>query len=442
MNETEAGRGPLRETTVLVGVDLPARFGPNAGDCDLEELARLVDTAGGVVAGEVRQKRDKPSAATLIGKGKVEELDAVVKATEATLVVCDNDLSPAQGRNLEKALNPDDDLDAVGRVSVIDRTELILDIFANHARTRQARLQVELAQLQYMLPRLRKLWSHLERQAGGIGTRGPGETQLETDQRIIGKRLARLKKELAEIAHDRTTQTKRRDNQFKVALVGYTNAGKSTLMNAVTGADVLVQDQLFATLDATTRRVDIDERRQFLLSDTVGFIRRLPHHLVESFRATLREVAEADLLLHVVDASSEDPQHQIDSVNRVLADIVPEERDTIMVYNKMDRLSPEEAEAFRNLNGRRDGEALFVSALDADGPAEVRSAVVARLLGREQVVRLQVPLTRMDLVAVFHRTGSVLEEEHTPEHCRVAVRIREAELKRLLGRETDITVLP
>jgi len=441
MNETEAGRGELLERTVMVGVDLPERFGRNAGACDLEELARLIDTAGGVVTGEVRQKREKPSSSTFIGKGKVEELAAVVSGTDATLVVCDNDLSPAQGRNLEEALNPSDDLDAVGRVSVIDRTELILDIFANHAQTRQARLQVELAQLQYMLPRLRKLWSHLERQAGGIGTRGPGETQLETDQRIIGQRLARLKRELAGIAADRTTQTKRRGRQYKVSLVGYTNAGKSTLMRAITGADVLVEDQLFATLDTTTRRVDVDERRRFLLSDTVGFIRRLPHNLVESFRATLQEVAEADLLLHVVDASSDDPDHQIASVNTVLADLVPEERDTIMVYNKMDLLSPDAAEAFRNLNGRRDEDALFVSALDENGPDEVRSAVVARLLGREQVVRLQVPLTRMDLVAVFHRTGSVLEEEHDVEYCRLAVRIREQELKRLLGRETDITLL-
>ncbi len=442
MNETTAGKGDLHERTVLVGVDLPERFGRNAGDCDLAELGRLVDTAGGVVKGEVRQKRERPTAATFIGKGKVEELAAIVKATEATLVVCDNDLSPAQGRNLEKALNPDEDLDAVGRVSVIDRTELILDIFANHAQTRQARLQVELAQLQYMLPRLRKLWSHLERQAGGIGTRGPGETQLETDQRIIGQRLARLKRELKDIASDRIVQTKQRSKQFKVSLVGYTNAGKSTLMRAITGADVLVEDQLFATLDATTRRVDVDERRRFLLSDTVGFIRRLPHNLVESFRATLQEVAEADLLVHVVDASSEDPDHQIASVNKVLADLVPEERDTIMVYNKMDRLSPDAAQAFRNLNGHRHEEALFVSALDEKGPMEVRSAVVARLLGREHVVRLQVPLTRMDLVAVFHRTGSVLEEEHDVRHCRLAVRIREQELKRLLGREPDIVVLP
>ncbi len=426
---------------MLVGVDLPELFGRGAGDCDLNELGRLVDTAGGIVVGELRQKRLRPAPATFIGKGKADELEALVHETEATLVVCDNDLTPAQGRNLEERLNGKEDRGEMGRISVIDRTELILDIFARHARTRQARLQVELAQLQYMLPRLVKLWSHLERQEGGIGTRGPGETQLETDRRIVGQRLARLKKELADIAADRGVQTKQRANVFKVSLVGYTNAGKSTLMRGITGADVLVEDQLFATLDATTRRVEVDERRQFLLSDTVGFIRRLPHHLIASFRATLQEVAEADLLLHVVDASSEDPDRQIASVNEVLADIVPGERDTIMVFNKMDRLAPDAAEAFANFHGHRHAGALFVSALDEDGPLAVRSVVVERLLGREQVVRLQVPLTRMDLVAVFHRTGSVLEEEHDVRYCRLAVRLRERELKRLLGREPDIEVL-
>jgi GTP-binding protein HflX len=432
----------VHERTVLVGVDLPELFGRGAGDCDLAELGQLVDTAGGIVVGQLRQKRMRPAPATFIGKGKVSELEALVADTDATLVVCDNDLSPAQGRNLEKRLNAGEDRGELGRVSVIDRTELILDIFARHARTRQARLQVELAQLQYMLPRLVKLWSHLERQEGGIGTRGPGETQLETDRRIVGRRLARLKKELAVIAADRGVQTKRRGGHFKVSLVGYTNAGKSTLMRAITGADVLVENQLFATLDATTRRVEVDERRQFLLSDTVGFIRRLPLHLVASFRATLQEVAEADLLLHVVDASSEDPERQIASVNEVLADIAPGERDTIMVFNKLDLLPPDAAETFRNSRGNRHTDALFVSALAEDGPAAVRSAVVDRLLGREQVVRLQLPLTRMDLVAVFHRTGSVLDEEHDVRHCRLAVRLRERELKRLLGREPDIEVLP
>ncbi len=441
MYDTSAGKGELHERTVLVGVDLPEVFGRGAGQCDLTELARLVDTAGGVVVGALRQRRMRPTPATFIGKGKVTELEALVKSTDATLVVCDNDLSPAQGRNIETKLNEDAAEGDAGRVSVIDRTELILDIFASHARTRQARLQVELAQLQYMLPRLIKLWSHLERQEGGIGTRGPGETQLETDRRIIGQRLARLKKELADIAADRGVQTKRRRDSFKVSLVGYTNAGKSTLMRAITGADVLVEDQLFATLDATTRRVEVDERRQFLLSDTVGFIRRLPHNLVASFRATLQEVTDADLLLHVVDASSEDPDQQIASVNEVLAGLVPEERDTIMVFNKMDLLAPEQAVALGNRYANRHAGALFVSALEEEGPIAVRSAVVERLLGREQVVRLQVPLTRMDLVAVFHRTGSVLEEEHDVRHCRLAVRLRERELKKLLGREPDIEVL-
>ena len=226
------------------------------------------------------------------------------------MVIFDNELSPAQGRNLEEALAHEEE-----QISVLDRTELILDIFAAHAKTQQAKLQVELAQTQYMLPRLTKLWSHLDRHAGGIGTRGPGETQLETDRRIVGKRLARLKSELKNIAESHKVQTSRRKEQFKVALVGYTNAGKSTLMKAISGSDVFIQDKLFATLDATTRRIEIDERHQFLLTDTVGFIKRLPHNLVESFHATLQEVADADLLIHVVDASDINPATQISAVS-------------------------------------------------------------------------------------------------------------------------------
>jgi len=435
-----------RQRVILAGVDLPLRFGEETGgDCDLDELARLVDTAGGEVVGEVRQKREKPAPRTLMGKGKVDELVAAVKHTDATLVVFDNELSPAQGRNLEKALNgkearPDKPGDT-GRVSVIDRTELILDIFAAHARTRQASLQVELAQLQYMLPRLTKLWSHLERQAGGIGTRGPGETQLETDRRLVGRRLAKLKKELAAVAADREVQSKRRAQQYTAALVGYTNAGKSTLLRGLTDADVLVEDKLFATLDTTTRRIEVDERRFLLLSDTVGFIRRLPHHLVESFRATLAEVQEADLLVHVVDASHEDPEEQIASVETVLRDLVPQARDMVMVFNKMDALPADRAETLRNRMARLYPGAVFVSAVSEDGIAEVRRALVERLLGRETVVRLDVPYARMDLVAVFHRTGSVLEEEHGEHGVRLAVRLKEEELARLLRGETAVTLL-
>lgn len=435
-----------RQKVILAGVDLPLRFGEETGGaCDLDELGRLVDTAGGEVVGEVLQKRDRPAPKTLIGKGKVEELLAAVNHTEATLVVFDNELSPAQGRNLEKALNgkearPDKPGDT-GRVSVIDRTELILDIFAAHARTRQSSLQVELAQLQYMLPRLTKLWSHLERQAGGIGTRGPGETQLETDRRLVGRRLAKLKKELAAVAADREVQSKRRNEQFTAALVGYTNAGKSTLLRGLTDADVLVEDKLFATLDTTTRRIEVDERRRLLLSDTVGFIRRLPHHLVESFRATLAEVREADLLVHVVDASDPDPEAQIAAVDTVLRDLVPEERDQIYVFNKMDVVPPERRENVLNRMSRLYPGAIFVSALDPAGLDDVRRALVDVLLRRETVVTLEVPYARMDLVAVFHRTGSVLEEQHGEAGVRLAVRLKEEELSRLLGGETAVRVL-
>ena len=423
-----------RTPTVLAGVDLPEYFGRAiGGDCDLDELGRLVDTAGGRVVGAVSQRRDRPEAGTFIGRGKLDDLCGIVEETGAEMVIFDNELSPAQGRNIEKALK-----ESGNTVSVLDRTELILDIFAGHARTRRARLQVELAQLQYLLPRLVKLWSHLERQAGGIGTRGPGETQLETDRRLVGRRIAKLKKDLVEIANTRDVQARRRRDQFTASLVGYTNAGKSTVMRGITGAGVLVRDKLFATLDATTRRVEVDERHALLLSDTVGFIRRLPHHLVESFRATLQEIAESDLLVHVVDASAADPELQIRSVNEVLAEIVPEDRDMMMVFNKMDRLPGEAAERFRNRYGRLYPGALFVSALADEGVSELRSALVARLLASEEVVRLRLPITRMDLVAIFHRTGAVLEEEHDEAYCRLAVRLREEELNRLLGREPDI----
>lgn len=414
------------ERAVVAGVHLPQRLGEEqGGDADLEELALLVDTAGGVVVGSAEQRRDRPEPATFVGKGKLAELKELVADRGANLVVFDNELAPAQGRNLEKALG----------ARVIDRTELILDIFARHARTREARLQVELAQLQYALPRLTRLWSHLERQAGGIGTRGPGETQLETDRRLIGRRIAQLKRELIEVASDRRVQRRGRRGEFTVALVGYTNAGKSTLMNAITQAGVFVEDRLFATLDATTRRVEVDERHRFLLTDTVGFIRRLPHHLIESFQATLQEVADADLLLHVVEAASADPERQIESVNRVLAGIVPEDRPVQMVFNKMDRVQGDE---LRNRLARVHPEALFVSALSPAGAAAVRDAVVRRLLEREKVVRLTLPAGRPDLLAVFHRTGAVLSQEWDGDVCRVAVRLRDDELRRLLARHPQL----
>ncbi len=277
----------------------------------LDELARLADTAGALVVGELVQKRGVPHPATLLSKGKVDELKGLVAATSADTVVCDEDLTPAQVRNLEKALDR----------KVVDRSEIILSIFARHARTRESRLQVELAQLEYSLPRLRHMWSHLERLGGGIGTRGPGESQLETDRRIARDRVALLKRELTLVEKERRVQRQSREGTFRVAVVGYTNAGKSTLFNALTRADVKAEDRLFATLDSTTRRLVNPNREVLLLTDTVGFIRKLPHHLVASFRSTLAEVIEADLWLHVVDASDPEFRGHIRNVEEVLEKI-------------------------------------------------------------------------------------------------------------------------
>jgi GTP-binding protein HflX len=422
-----------RERAIVVGVNLPdAWLGGKGGACDLPELAQLADTAGAEVVGRLEQTRPKPEPATFLGSGKLAELKEMVVGREATLVVFDNDLSPAQGRNLEKQLE----------VNVLDRTELILDIFAKHASTRQSRLQVELAQLQYLLPRLTRLWSHLERQAGGIGTRGPGETQLETDRRLLGRRIAHLRTELKEIESNRRTQTASRDEIFKAALIGYTNAGKSTLMNAITQADVYVKDQLFATLDATTRRVDIDERRRFLLTDTVGFIRKLPHHLVESFKATLQEVREADLLVHVIDASSEDPEQQIAAVDKVLRDLAPKgvkaedseplRKPMLMVFNKIDLV---DGELLANRFSRMYPGALFVSGIDPAGGLAVRDAILERRLGGEMIRTVRLPLSKLGALSSFHRTQSVLEQVFDGDYCLATLRVSAIELNRLLSRE-------
>jgi len=417
-----------RERAVLAGVHLPLAWAAGmGGEADLSELERLAETAGADVVGQVEQRRNRPVPSTFLGKGKLEELKELVEETEATLVVFDNDLTPAQGRNLEKTLD----------VNILDRTELILDIFAKHANTRQARLQVELAQLKYLLPRLTRLWLHLERQAGGIGTRGPGETQLETDRRLVNRRISALDKALVEIEVTRQTQVRSREGTFTAALIGYTNAGKSTLMNGITGAGVYVKDQLFATLDATTRKVEIDERRRFLLTDTVGFIRRLPHHLVERLKATLQEVRDADLMVHVVDASSEDPEHQIASVNKVLREIVPEEKPTLLVFNKMDLVDPE---LFVNRFGRSYPGSLFVDGRSEEGAAELREAILTRLTGNELIRTVRLPITNLHCLSPFHRTGSVLEQEFEADMCLATLRLTEKELNRLLSREGAVLV--
>lgn len=290
------------------------------------ELEKLATTAGATVVGTILQKRGKVDPAYYLGKGKTFELASLCSAKESDVIICDDDLNPSQVKNLEKITN----------IKVIDRSELILDIFATHARTRQAKLQVDLAQKEYMLPRLKHLWTHLERIEGGIGMRGPGEKQLEIDRRIASKKIVDLKKKLSKIKKIKLQQLESRKNFIKISLVGYTNSGKSTLMNALTGANVLVEDKLFATLDTKTKDLKLGKGKDILLSDTVGFIKKLPHHLVSSFNATLEEAKQADLLLHVIDSSSPQAEGQIKSVNKVLRDLECDKKPTIMIFNKMD----------------------------------------------------------------------------------------------------------
>jgi GTP-binding protein HflX len=352
---------PRAERALLVGH--AGRGGAGAQDLgrSLDELGLLADTAGAKVVGRLAQRRGTIHPARFLGKGKVEELKDLAVERDADLVVFDDDLTPAQVRNLEQTLAR----------KVIDRSELILDIFAKRARTRESRLQVELAQLEYTLPRLTGMWKHLERQAGGIGTRGPGETQLETDRRLVRERIARLKRELGAVERERETQRRRRRREFRAALVGYTNAGKSTLFNALTRSDVFVENRLFATLDATTRQMVSRDRQVALVTDTVGFIRKLPHHLVASFHSTLVEAIEADLLLHVVDAS--DPAHpnHVRAVEQVLADLEVRPVETRIVFNKVDRVD-EDARAGLAAS---DPDAFLVSALVGDGLDTLRRFV-------------------------------------------------------------------
>jgi GTP-binding protein HflX len=350
---------PTAENAVLVG-----HAGREGGalECSLDELALLADTAGARVVDRIVQRRGTVHPATFIGKGKVEEVKSLAEERTAEVAIFDDDLSPAQVRNLEKALG----------LKVVDRSELILDIFARRARTRESRLQVELAQLEYSLPRLTGMWKHLERQAGGIGTRGPGETQLETDRRLVGERIAKLKRDLAAVERERETQRRKRRREFRAALVGYTNAGKSTLFNALTRANVFVENRLFATLDATTRQMVSPDRTVALLTDTVGFIRKLPHHLVASFRSTLSEATEADVLVQVVDASDPDFRRQMQAVESVLDELLTEPRPSLLVFNKSDRLEdPTMAQGLRV----EFPDCHVVSARDGEGLGPLRAAI-------------------------------------------------------------------
>ena len=316
-----------KEKAILIGVVTPEQ-NKNQAEEYLEELAFLAKTAGAIPIKKITQKLSVPNNKTFIGKGKIEEVKQLAKEGEVELIIFDDDLSPVQIRNIERILE----------CKILDRSNLILDIFASRARTANAKTQVELAQYQYLLPRLTRMWTHLERQKGGIGMRGPGETQIETDRRIIGQKISLLKKQLEKIDKQKITQRKGRGSMIRLALVGYTNAGKSTLMNQLSKSEVFAEDKLFATLDTTIRKVVI-ENLPFLLADTVGFIRKLPHQLVDSFKSTLDEVRESDLLLHIVDISNPNFESQIEVVNQTLAEIGASDKPMILIFNKTDIFS-------------------------------------------------------------------------------------------------------
>jgi GTP-binding protein HflX len=367
----------------------------------LEELERLVDTAGGLVVGEVTQHIDKPNPATYLGKGKVEELRLAIIDTNASLVVFDDELSPSQGKNIE---------DATGQ-RVIDRAELILDIFATRARSSEAKMQVELAQLQYMLPRLMRMWAHLEKFRGGIGVRGPGETQLETDRRLINQRIKLLKNKLDDVQTSRVVQRSGRREAFRASLVGYTNAGKSSILRTIGNApEVFVEDRLFATLDPLTREIDLGENTKVLLTDTVGFIRKLPHNLVASFRATLEEVNEADLLLHVIDASHPVWEEQRDVVEEVLAELGAEKKPMLYVFSKIDALPPEELAAMKERIENLVPSSVFVSSVTEGGLDPLRQALLVAMREGTQIAEIRLPAEDGKLLADIYRNGSVLSQ--------------------------------
>ena len=386
----------------------------------LEELTRLVDTAGAEVVGRMSQQIAAPNPATLIGEGKVEEVAAAVAEAGATLVIFDEELSPVQGANLEREL----------KVRVMDRAEVILDIFSTRARSHEAKLQVELAQLEYLLPRLTRMWTHLSRIRGGIGLRGPGETQLETDRRIIRQRIQSLKAKLKGVERHRENLRAGRDPMLSVALVGYTNAGKSSILRALSGQhEIFVEDRLFATLDTLTREVDLGEGQRARMTDTVGFIRKLPHHLVASFRATLEEAREADMLLHIVDSSHPDWEGQMHVVERVLAELDLADRPLISVFNKIDAV-PDPAAFASRVKELYPG-AITATTMRTSGLTELKS--VLRDLERvgRPTVRIRLPVTDGARLAALYRGGEVLGREEQGEDYELTVRLDRWQIERL-----------
>ncbi len=401
------------ERVFLVGAEIKSR---SSLDCreSLEELAELASTAGGEVVGDGTQKLDAPFAATFIGKGKADEFALRCRHEDVDTVVFDDELSPAQSRNLEKVFN----------CKILDRTALILDIFAQRARTREGKLQVELAQLQHLLPRLTRFWGHLSRQKGGIGMRGgEGETQLETDRRRVQDRISKIRRELETVRRQRGTQrnSRHRNHWALASIVGYTNAGKSTLLNRLTGAEVVAVDKLFATLDPTTRRLRLPTNQNVLVTDTVGFIRKLPHGLVEAFKATLEEVTQADLLLHVVDVSHSQAEEQIVAVNTVLEEIGASGKPTVMVFNKIDQLNGNA----HLLGGflERYSNSVGISAKNGDGISSLMSEVGTQLRPVREFIQLSIPHEKAGVIARLHEVGQIIERDYEGETARFKARV-------------------
>ncbi len=402
----------FRERIVLVGVALDGAE-PEGVEAGLDELALLVDTAGADVVARVAQRRDRPDPATFVGRGKAEELAQLSRSVDADTVVFDEELTPAQQRNLQGIL---------GRTA-IDRTAVILDIFAQNARTLEGKAQVELALLRYRLPRLRGRGRSLSQQAGGIGTRGPGETQLEVDRRRLVRRMQRLESELNQLTKTRGLQRRARSRSRlrELTLVGYTNAGKSTLLNRLTGAGVLTENRLFSTLDPRTRQLALPGGETVLVTDTVGFVRKLPHQLVDAFHSTLQSIGLADLIVHVVDGSARDPEAQMASVRSVLCEIGAAEIPELVVVNKLDR-SPE---AVAKLVARHEG-SVGVSAVTGEGIEGFLRAVADRVRLSDRIVRLVIPYARGDVLAAVHREGEVVEKQAGVDATTLTVLLDEA----------------